>query len=116
MGGFAEAVKLVHVSGSVSCASGKWSKWGCGPGGPFRTFVTTSTNLILLPESKELTYKISGYDVNSKEFIFTKFSNPLRLSSGQELRLWYSLDLFNHSEHDNKGKSGADVYAKYITL
>ena len=73
MGGFAEAVKLVHVSGSVSCASGKWSKWGCGPGGPFRTLVTTSTNLILLPESKELTYKISGYDVNSKEFIFTKF-------------------------------------------
>ena len=115
MGGFAEAVKLVHVSGSVSCASGKWSKWGCGPGGPFRTLVTTSTNLILLPESKELTYRISGYDVNSKEIIFTKFSNLLCLSSGQELRLWYSSDLFNHSEHDNKGKSCADVYAKYIT-
>ena len=114
MGGSVEAVKLVHVSGSVSCGTGRWSKWGCETGSPFATLLTTSSDVILLPESKQYWYEIPGYNVNSGEIVFTSFSNPLLLSSGQELRLWYNEDLKNQSEHDNGGNACAEVYVKYI--
>ena len=47
------------------------------------------------------------------EIVFDGFSNPLYLSSGQELRLWFTEDFYNRGEHNNAGTSCADVYAKY---
>ena len=58
-------------------------------------------------------YIIPGYDSNSSEIVFDGFSNPLYLSLGQELRLWFTEDFYNRGEHNNAGKSCADVYAKY---
>ena len=111
--GSVDAVKLVHVSGSVRCGYGRWSKWGCAGSPHLSTLITTSKNVILLPESKTPRYKISGYDRDSKEIVFEDLSNPLLLSSGQELRLWYAEDWLDQSESDNGGKTCADVYAKY---
>ena len=49
------------------------------------TFMTTSTDVILLPEGQSgEKYKIPGYDSNSTEIVFVGLSNPLLLSSGQD--------------------------------
>ena len=112
--GSVEAVKLVHVSGSVSCGSGVFSNWGCSPGdATIHTVITTSSNVILLPESQQVWYNLPGYDTSSKEIVFTGLSSPLLLSSGQELRLWYAEDYNNQYEANNAGMTCADVFAKY---
>ena len=114
VGGSVEAVKLVHVNGAVSCRSGDFSNWGCRVDNTIHTSLTTSSNVILLPESELRFYSIPGYTSNSKQIIFTGLTNPLLLSSGQELRLWYGEDFEDRWESGNKGMTCADVYAKYI--
>ena len=59
-------------------------------------------------------YSIPGYGPQSSEIVFSGFPNPLHLSSGQELRMWYEEDLKNDSESDNGGTSCADVFVKYL--
>ena len=120
-GGSVNAVKLVHVSGRVTCNAAaygddEWSRFGCYKAyNEILTVITTSHNAILLPESKQSMYTLPGYYANSKEIAFTDISTPLLLSSGQELRIWYGEDLTNNGdEQDNGGKSCVDVYAKYI--
>ena len=119
-GGSVNAVKLVHVSGSVTCnvnaGAGARSRFGCWKGEYIKTVVTTSNDVILLPESKQPTYTLPGYYADSKEIAFTDISTPLLLSSGQKLRIWYGEDLTNSAEGDNEGISCVDVYAKYIYI
>ena len=117
-GGSLEAVKLVHLSGLVSCSGGKnkGTKWGCGgkdAGKYIRVFITDTSKIILLPMAKHKRYIIPGYDSNSAEIVFNGFSNPLYLSSGQELQVWFAEDLYDRGEDNNGGTSCADVYAKY---
>ena len=117
VGGSIEAVKLVHLSGQVSCYRyGKvWSKWGCnGKENIIFVFLTDASNTILLPMGQNSSYTIPGYDSQSSEIVFSGFPNPLHLSSGQELRLWYEEDLNDKSESDNGGTSCADVLVKYL--
>lgn len=118
IGGSVNSVKLVHVSGEVACSffSGG-SKFGCGKSSPeLYTFITTANNDILLPEIDELLpkYTLQGYHPDSTEIVFRNISTPLRLSSGQQLRIWYGEDLRDETEIDNSGSSCVDVYAKYI--
>ncbi|XP_067025619.1 uncharacterized protein [Acropora muricata] len=120
VGGSIQAVKLVHLSGQVTCDHrlvNAWSKWGCGP--PFsvlliHVFLTDAFNTILLPMGERSPYTIPGYDARSSEIVFSGFPNPLHLSSDKELRLWYSEDLVDQSEDDNAGRSCTDVFAKYL--
>ena len=63
---------------------------------------------------KTYLHKIPRYDGDFREIVFTGLSNPLPLSPGQELRLWYSEDLRDGSGSNNGGTSCADVYAEYI--
>ena len=122
VGGSIQAVKLVHLSGQVTCARGHveaWSKWGCGLPGSVRhisVFLTDEYDFIVLPmgQSFPKAYIIPGYDAQSSEIIFSGFLKPLPLSSGQELRLWYGEDLRGVSEIDNDGRSCTDVFAKYL--
>ena len=114
VGRSAKSVKLVHLSGSVHC--NKWQyndhKWGCRNIG-IGTMLTTSSNAILLPNNQNgAWYKLPGSTYNSPEIVFTDLKNPLILSSGQELRIWYGEDLLNSGEDDNNGTTCADVYAK----
>ena len=120
-GGSVNAVKLVHVSGRVTCNAAAfgdeaWSRFGCNKAyNQLLTVITTSEDDILLPESKESMYTLPGYYPDSKEIAFTEISTPLLLSSGQELRIWHGEDLTNDGgEQDNDGISCVDVYAKYI--
>ena len=81
------------------------------------TVLTTSNDVILLPDFPELQtwYSLPGYNADSKEIVFKGLKNPLLLTSGQELRIWYSEDLQNAAtEDDNGGTTCADVYAMYI--
>lgn len=115
VGGSAKSVKLVHLSGSVNCNKGLYSgsRWGC-VNGFIGTLLTTSDDAILLPKNhSEGWYTLAGYSYNSPEIVFTDLENPLILSSGQELRIWYSEDLTNAGENNNDGTACADVYAKY---
>ena len=123
IGGSVDSVKLVHVSGEVSCAEPilmfglPSSKFGCQKSSPeLYTFITNANNDTLLPESREFQskYTLQGYHSDSTEIVFTIISTPLRLSSGQQLRIWYGEDLMDDTEHDNSGSTCVDVYAKYI--
>ena len=120
LGGSIQAVKLVHLSGQVTCNHREvnaWSKWGCGP--PYSVlrisvFLADASNNIVLPMGQSSPYTLPGYDAQSSEIVFSGFPNPLHLSSDEELRLWYWQDLVDQSEHDNGGTSCADVFAKYL--
>lgn len=124
IGGSVDSVKLVHVSGDVTCAvfdifggANARSKFGCQKSSSeLYTFITTANNDILLPESREFPskYTLQGYHPDSSEIVFTNISTPLRLSSGQQLRVWYGEDLMDETEHDNSGSTCVDVYAKYM--
>ena len=117
VGGHIDAVKLVHINGRVSCdvSLGRWSNWGCG-GGNLQVLLTNSTDDILIPKVEELDhkYQIEGYDSNSPEIIWKDFTNPIRLTSGQQLRLWHGKDWSGTSESNNNGTSCTDVFALYL--
>ena len=123
-GGKVAAVKLVYLSGYVTCNNRKlsyWSFWGCGDNALHRlnAIITTSSNTVITPVSpflKEGTknwYDLPGYNTYSPEIILPRFS-PYSLNSGQELRLWYGEDLVGSTESDNGGLVCTDVYALYI--
>ncbi|XP_044182757.1 uncharacterized protein LOC122963385 [Acropora millepora] len=119
IGGSIQAIKLVHLSGYVTCDSRPISRsnWGCAGQHRVRNialFLTNASNTILLPMGQSSPYTIPGYDEQSSEIVFSGFPNPLHLSSDKELRLWYSEDLVDQSEHDNGGTSCTDVFAKYL--
>ena len=118
VGGHIDAVKLIHLHGQVSCnvSKGRWSNWGCSGAKSLLVFLTNSTDDILIPklEGGAFKYKIEGYNSNSSEIIWKDFSSPIRLTSGQELRLWHSTDLMDHGESNNDGTSCSDVFALYL--
>ena len=79
-------------------------------------FLTNSTDDILMPkvEGGKYKYKIEGYKSNSLEIIWKDFTSPIRLTSGQELRLWHGTDLMDNDESNNDGTSCTDVFALYL--
>ncbi|XP_015760572.1 PREDICTED: uncharacterized protein LOC107339771 isoform X3 [Acropora digitifera] len=119
VGGSIQAVKMVHLSGQVTCdvESNAWSKWGCARPDLVQYIIvvlTDESNTILLPMGQRYYYTIPGYDAQSSEIVFSGFPNPLHLSSDRELRLWYGEDLVDGGEHNNDGTSCTDVFAKYL--
>ena len=112
--GSINAVKLVHLNGKVSCGKA-WAKWGCFPGREkLRVFITDASNTIILPRAEGRFYRIPGYNSSSSEIIITDFQNPLYLSSGHDLRLWFGADLFDYDEDDNNGKVCTNVFVRYL--
>ncbi|XP_078367052.1 uncharacterized protein LOC144651057 [Oculina patagonica] len=122
-------MKLVHLYGYVSCLAGRnnyWSPWGCGLESVTINYVgvtiTTGANTVLLPP-KELSIQsgqetgwsfVAGYNSQSPELVLTRFfDDPITVSADQELRLWYTQDLFNGPEFDNGGKVCCDVYVQF---
>lgn len=118
-------MKLVHLYGYVSCLAGGaihyWSPFSCsiysGIDQYIGVTITTASNTVLLPP-KELSLStgwsyIPGYDGSSTEIVITRSSDPISVTSGQELRLWYSEDLKDGPESDNGGTSCCDVYALF---
>jgi len=125
-GGKIAAVKLVHLSGYVTCVGSSisyWSFWGCGNYSPLKHHVdvtiTTSSNFLLFPPHQFLTTgygrwsELPGYNSFSPEIILPRLS-PYSVSSGQELRLWYGEDLVNYTEGNNAGLVCCNVYVLYV--
>ena len=113
--GSINAVKLVHLNGTMSCAVNSGAKWACRPAKKkLRVFITDASNTTILPRSKNGSYMIPGYNSSSSEIIITDFQNPLYLSSGQDLRLWFGNDLFDHNEEDINGKVCTNVFVRYL--
>jgi hypothetical protein len=133
--GFVAAIKLVHVSGSVTCDKSSCaktpaefnSKWGCATTHPYvgktslNTVVTTSNNKILFPKDHHFThahsnlwYSMEQFDSDSDLLVFQRFDDPLYVAAGQELRLWFGEDLKDVSENDNGGQTCANVYGYYL--
>jgi len=125
-GGTLAAIKLVHLYGYVSChtvSSSSWSYWGCGSDpvvkGHVNVVVATSARHILFPPNQFIASdrkwsKIPGYNSLSPELVLSVFSHPHKVTSGQELRLWYGEDFADDSEGDNGGRACSDVYALYV--
>ena len=59
-------------------------------------------------------YHLDGTDHKTPELVFRNLANPLSLSRGQELRIWYGQDWKNCSESGNNGTTCVDVFALYI--
>jgi len=76
--------------------------------------ITDSSDNIMLPQSQQLIFNVPGYHTNSPQLVFPGFQAPLHVSSGQELRVWYSEDWNGGTEYDNGGLSCTDVYAKIV--
>ena len=117
------AVKLIHLSGYVTCSHRLlWSFWGCGNHYLVKNHVslaiTTSSNALLMPPYAFFTYngrwsELNGYNSFSDEIILPRFS-PYSVYSGQQLRLWYGEDLVGYTEHDNGGLVCCNVYVLYV--
>ena len=119
------AMKLVHVYGYVTChtpAAHSWSYWGCDVSDKkdqIDVIITNSSDVLLPPSqlmtsSAEKWSKFSGYDDSSKELVLSVFSDPLSVTSGQELCLWYGEAFSQGSTSDNDGEVCCDVYARYV--
>ena len=120
-------VRLVHLYGYVSCHTPDkphWSPWGCGSGAQqeINAVITNDKNQQLLPPTEFLSskypkgkwHKIPGYNSMSPVIELKVFKDPLNVSAGQELRLWYGEDLTNWTVHDNGGRTCADVFILYV--
>ena len=109
--------KLVHLRGRISCDADKnrFSKWGCEVGDHLWTYLTNADNKVVFRYmSGNMFYRLSGIWSNSTELTFNSFTVPMRVSTGQEFRVWYSEDLKDVSEHDNEGETCMDIYALYV--
>ena len=126
-GGDIAAIKLVHLSGYVSCDKRNfsyWSYWGCGKRAGVEDYlgvtITTTQNTIITPEQPFLKNNPPGkfsdlppYKSFTPEIILPRFS-PYKATSGQKLRLWYGEDLVDFTEFDNEGLVCCDVYALFV--
>ena len=115
--------KLVHIYGSVTCDTNlEFTKWGCSHSRSGRRrllTVITYRNKTVLPLAEFATgvhyyrYQLDRAHVNSPTLVFNLLPTPLVVSIGQQFLIWYGQDLADYSEHNNAGKTCADVYALY---
>lgn len=86
--GYISSFKLVHLRGKVSCRAvdNRFSNWGCNIGKHLFTFITNATDTVIFPKiSRIKRYSIPGIGSNSKELTFNNLTEPMRVSTGQEL-------------------------------
>ena len=100
MAGKIYSIRLVHISGKVSCTPEDESNWGYGSF--IDTILTDKDDHVVFPEDHIANYyELPGFTGNSSELVLT-FTSPLVVNAGQEYRLWYWEDLVNNTEEDNK--------------
>ena len=117
MTGKISAFKLVYSSGKVGCTLHDSSKWGCdGDSDNLMTLITDDQNNVVFPENYhgQVYYKFAGFTSSSPELLFT-FAIPLKVTAGQEYRMWYSEDLVSSIEGDNHGPTCMKVTVIFST-
>ena len=97
------SLKLVYISGYVSCLSAKLpygSHWGCQKETELTTFVTNDRDEVVFPRyRKNNAYTLPGYHINSSELVFKMLPSPLKVNAGQEFQIWYRQDLTMQDTH-----------------
>ena len=79
--------------------------------------VTDRQNNVIFPSEKYiknagLWYYLPFTDAaHSNEIVFTDYANPVFLSDGAEMRIWYGEDLRDWKNRDNGGRVCVDVFA-----
>ncbi|KAM7448657.1 hypothetical protein ABFA07_003350 [Porites harrisoni] len=121
--------KFIHQSGSVECAAGWSSRWGCTQPGvsqdhPLGTIITNSQSVRLLPKDDYFFvegspcsnhyYGLPGQAADSPELLFHNFSTPLHVSVGQEFQIWFTEDLYKCGLADNGGKTCALIFGLFV--
>ena len=129
IGGHLLKFKLIHQSGSVECAAGSSSHWGCTyPEMPqdhrLGTIITNSQSIRLLPKDyyflkgvpcRSHFYGLPGQTVDSPELLFDNFSTPLNVSLGEEFQIWFTEDLYKCGYADNGlGKTCVLVFGLFV--
>lgn len=119
------AIKLVYREGTVRCTSSTAfnSRWGCYHhpsflNHPFNVVVTDRSNNVIFPDEKYiknaagLWYYLPFTDpLHSDEIVFNNYANPVYLSRGAVIKIWYGEDLQNWNQENNGGRICVDVYA-----
>ena len=122
--------KLIHQSGSVECAAGWSSRWGCtlpsvSKDHRLGTIITNSQSVRLLPKDDYFFvegspcnnhyYGLSGQAADSPELLFDNFSTPLNVSIGEEFRIWFTEDFYKCGYADNGlGKTCVLVFGLFV--
>ena len=106
-----EAIKLIHVSGAVSCVqSNPTTQWGCVSPfykrDQFHTFVTDPEKEIIFPsvyhtKPYPMYYVVPGGDIETTKELILKPNTPYKVKKGQELQIWYAQDLIKYSDTNN---------------
>ncbi|CAB4045790.1 Hypothetical predicted protein [Paramuricea clavata] len=115
---FVGAVKLVHTKGYMSNRKGLTnSYWGLvNESQVLATVITDVENRIIYPSPfvTQLTwhglYRMPGYNSTSPYLVFSDFCAPQYFEGGRKIRIWYSEDLYDYTDHNNDGTSHMEVY------
>ena len=128
--GLLTGLKLVHVSGTVNCDSipASASLWGCSnhPGYPTMrlkdvfTVITDQENRVIFPTNFHFNKAEvwSGFSVlgvnaaSTRKLVYTDFANS-KYFDHQQLRIWFTEDLYKNYDADNVGIHCVDVYARF---
>ena len=123
--GLLTGIKLEHVSGNLTCQVSiprRTTLWGCthiiaNQHEPkVLTIVTDNDNRVVFPVNyiKNYPFDVPGFNAyTSNVLVFTNLASPNFFNKGQELRIWYTEDLYSHTTHDNGGVHCVNVYAKF---
>ena len=132
--GHVNTMKLVHKNGSIHCnpidGDSYWTCTHSDYSNKLMTMIANARKEVLLPPTEDLEgfpnygeraicqkphfYSLEGIGIKSPQLVFHNLSNPLFLSRGQELQVWYGQDLVNCWDAFNTGTTCVDVYAWYI--
>ena len=80
------------------------------------SIITDDYNEVVFPASIDnpKRFSVPGLDARrSFSLVFTNYAYPNFFIKGQELRIWYTEDLNDHTTSDNDGKHCVKVYAKF---
>ena len=118
------AIKLVYREGTVRCISSTAfnSRWGCYHyraflKHPLNVVITDGSNNVIFPDKKYiknpgLWYYLPFTDsLHSDEIVFTNYANPVYISRGAVMKIWYGEDLRKWHQGNNGGRVCVDVYA-----
>ena len=117
--GFVRALRLTHQSGKIGCAPGQFSNWGCNHVYRTNMFVTDVKNVVMYPSTVLVKtavggwYLLPGYIENSPNLVFSDVGDRY-IYNGQQMRVWYGEDLYDHTEYDNHGHTCFKVELYFV--
>lgn len=110
--GVLSSVKLIHVSGYITCDRGM-SYWGCA-GKDLSVVLTDSDDVVIMPDFMSATgwFTLPGYDSFSKQIVLVDQARRMYAHRGQRIRIWYG-DALKERLPNRRGRLCVDVYVMF---